>query len=43
MNGITEYTVADIFDYIHRVLKITGSLMFVSFEMFHQLHVCKLI
>lgn len=27
MNGITEYTVADIFDYIHRVLKITGSLI----------------
>lgn len=23
MNGITEYTVAEMFDYIHRVIKVT--------------------
>ena len=29
MNGITEYTVAEIFDYIHRVIEVTSSCMHV--------------
>ena len=28
MMGITEYTVADIFDYIHRVIKVSNQNCF---------------